>query len=139
MKAAAFSTVSCLLASAIVLGHVVVAQRGGGQPQGAREVAVTEIPGVVAAGVTWTLAWQGTDNADGLVGTADGGLLFAQEQPNRVSKLDTERPPVGLPHGHSWRRFGGDRLQRADSRGGENVHGSRQTGRPLRPVPSRRR
>jgi gluconolactonase len=32
--------------------------------------------------------WQGTDNADGIVGTADGGLLFAQEQPNRISKLD---------------------------------------------------
>src|SRR5207253_99813 len=36
----------------------------------------------------WQLAWQGTDNADGIVGTRDGGLLFAQEQPNRVSKLD---------------------------------------------------
>ena len=34
------------------------------------------------------LAWQGTDNADGIVGTDDGGLLFAQEQPNRISKLD---------------------------------------------------
>src|SRR5438093_720370 len=53
-----------------------------------REVTVTEIPGVVAAGAKWTVAWQGTDNADGIVGTADGGLLFAQEQPNHVSKLD---------------------------------------------------
>src|SRR5262245_37921684 len=53
-----------------------------------RDVNVTEIPGVVAGGAKWTVAWQGTDNADGIVGTADGGLLFAQEQPNRVSKLD---------------------------------------------------
>jgi gluconolactonase len=53
-----------------------------------REVSVTEIPDVVAAGARWTVAWQGTDNADGIVGTADGGLLFAQEQPNQVSKLD---------------------------------------------------
>jgi len=53
-----------------------------------REVSVTEIPGVVAAGAKWTVAWQGTDNADGIVGTSDGGLLFAQEQPNQVSKLD---------------------------------------------------
>src|SRR6266568_4657478 len=53
-----------------------------------KDVTVTEIPGVVAAGAKWTLAWQGTDNADGIVGTADGGLLFAQEQPNRISKLD---------------------------------------------------
>jgi gluconolactonase len=100
MKAAAFSTVSCLLASAITLGHVVAGQ-GGGQPQGVRQVAVTEIPGVVAAGVTWTIAWQGTDNADGLVGTADGGLLFAQEQPNRVSKLDrNDRQSVFLTDTH---------------------------------------
>lgn len=59
-----------------------------GQPQGARDVTVTKIPGVIAAGAKWTLAWQGTDNADGIVGTSDGGLLFAQEQPNRISKLD---------------------------------------------------
>ena len=56
--------------------------------QGVRDVTVTTIPGVIAAGAKWTVAWQGTDNADGIVGTADGGLLFAQEQPNRVRKLD---------------------------------------------------
>jgi hypothetical protein len=39
---------------------------------------------VIAAGATWTLAWQGTDNADGIVGTTDGGLLFAQD-PGRTS------------------------------------------------------
>ena len=64
-----------------------LAQRGG-QPQGAREVVVSAIPGVVAVNSRWMLAWQGTDNADGIVGTDDGGLLFAQEQPNRISKLD---------------------------------------------------
>ena len=63
------------------------AQRGG-QPQGARAVTITAIPGVVAANSRWLLAWQGTNNADGIVGTDDGGLLFAQEQPNRISKLD---------------------------------------------------
>jgi len=80
---ATFTTAWCLLGSALALSPAVF-----GQPQGVREVMVTEIPGVVAAGAKWTLAWQGTDNADGIVGTADGGLLFAQEQPNRVSKLD---------------------------------------------------
>jgi gluconolactonase len=45
------------------------------------------------------LAWQGTDNADGIVGTADGGVLFAQEQPNRVSKLDaTDKVSVAIEH-----------------------------------------
>ncbi len=67
-------------------------QRGGkqgfAQPEGVRAVTVTEIPGVVAAGAKWTVAWQGTDNADGILGTPDGGLLFAQEQPSRVSKLN---------------------------------------------------
>lgn len=48
------------------------------------------IPGVVAAGAPWTIVWQGTDNADGLVGTDDGGLLFAQEQPSQISKLDRD-------------------------------------------------
>jgi gluconolactonase len=49
---------------------------------------VREIAGVVAAAAQWKLVWQGTDNADGIVGTPDGGLLSAQEQPNRILKLD---------------------------------------------------
>jgi len=79
-----------LSGSVFALGQAPAQQ---GQPQGGaagafREVTVTAIPGVVSAGARWTLVWQGTDNADGVVGTDDGGLLFAQEQPNRVSKLD---------------------------------------------------
>ncbi|HEY6509684.1 MAG TPA: hypothetical protein VIY56_16795, partial [Vicinamibacterales bacterium] len=66
----------------------VAGQRGFAQPGGARETTVSAIPGVVAAGSAWVPAWQGADNADGLVGTDDGALLFAQEQPNRVSRLD---------------------------------------------------
>jgi gluconolactonase len=85
-----FAIAGCVLALSV---GVAAQQRGGGgrgfeQPQGAREVAVTAIPGVVAAGAQWTLAWQGADNADGIIGSSDGGLLFAQEQPNRISKLD---------------------------------------------------
>ena len=64
------------------------AQQLGGPAGSLRSVTVGEIPGVVAAGSQWKLAWQGTTNADGLVGTDDEGVLFAQEQPNRVSKLD---------------------------------------------------
>src|SRR5437773_1845569 len=71
-----FAIVLVLLGSALALS------------QEAREVTVMEIPGVVAAGAKWTLAWRGTNNADGILGTADGGLVFAQEQPNQVSKLD---------------------------------------------------
>jgi gluconolactonase len=79
---------------ALALIAATAQPRGGGkkqdfaQPEPAREARVSEIPGVIAAGAQWTLAWQGTDNADGIIGTSDGGLLFAQEQPSRVSKLD---------------------------------------------------
>jgi gluconolactonase len=79
------STIFAVLLS--LLATTLAAQRGGAG-QGVREVTVTAIPGVVAAGATWSTAWQGTDNADGLVATPDGGLLFAQEQPRRISKLD---------------------------------------------------
>jgi gluconolactonase len=82
-----------------VLAAVAGAQRG--QPQGVRDVSVAAIPDVVAAGATWTVAWQGTDNADGIVGTMDGGLLFAQEQPSQVSKLDVnDRVSVYLRDTH---------------------------------------
>jgi gluconolactonase len=71
----------------LVLTPPAIAQRGG-TPQGPKPVVITAIPGVVAGGAAWRIAWQGTDNADGIVGTSDGGLLFAQEQPRRISTLD---------------------------------------------------
>lgn len=58
------------------------------QPAPVRDVTISAIPGVIAANAKWTLVWAGADNADGLVGSADGGVLFAQEQPKRVSKID---------------------------------------------------
>ena len=70
-------TLSCLFVSILALSQV-------------KEVTVTEIPGVVAAGAKWTLAWAGTNNADGIVGTTDGGVIFAQEQPSQVGKLDKD-------------------------------------------------
>jgi gluconolactonase len=69
-------------------GGAAGAAQNFGQPAAARDVTVTAIPGVVAAGAKWMLAWGGPDNADGLLGTDDGGLLFAQEQTSRISKLD---------------------------------------------------
>jgi len=93
MKLKTVFNVGCALCAMIGLSPFAIAQgpgqpKGFPQPRGVREVTVTGIPGVIAAGAKWTVAWQGTDNADGIVGTSDGGLLFAQEQPNRVSKLD---------------------------------------------------
>jgi gluconolactonase len=81
------STTALTALALLALAQSAPAQRGGAPP-GARPVVVTAIPGVVAGGAAWSMAWQGTDNADGIVGTSDGGLLFAQEQPGRISKLD---------------------------------------------------
>jgi gluconolactonase len=53
-----------------------------------RQVTITPISGVVSADAKWTLVWQGTDNADGIIASPDGGLLFAKEQPSRIDKLD---------------------------------------------------
>ena len=78
---------STLAASVFVIGlaGVTIAQQ---QPAPLKDVTISAIPGVIAANAKWTLVWAGSDNADGLVGTADGGVLFAQEQPKRVSKID---------------------------------------------------
>jgi gluconolactonase len=47
------------------------------------------MPGVIAAGARWTDVWHGDgNNADGLVATADGGVLFAQNDNNMVGKID---------------------------------------------------
>jgi gluconolactonase len=48
---------------------------------------VTAIPGVVAAGAKWEIVWADFETADGIVGTADGGILFAQEQTDTVRRL----------------------------------------------------
>jgi len=73
--------------------------RGGGGGRGpgagapatfdAREYTVAGIGGVIAAGARWTEVWRGDgNNADGLVGTNDGGVLFAQNDNNQVGKID---------------------------------------------------
>jgi len=77
-------------AIAISFGALVAAQQPNAfpQPSPEKQVTVPAIPGVIAAGAKWKLVWQGPDNADGIIGTKDGGLLFAQEQPSTVGMLD---------------------------------------------------
>ncbi len=54
-----------------------------------RNYAVTEIPGVIAAGQRWKSIWTGTgNNADGVIATDDGGILVAQNTNSTVMKLD---------------------------------------------------
>jgi len=72
--------------------------RGGGRgpapAAGERDVAATEIPGVIAAGSKWTFVWQQAgNNGDGIVGTNDGGLLLAQNDSSVVLKLDSKGKP----------------------------------------------
>jgi gluconolactonase len=66
-------------------------QAGGQTPPllaGERAAVVTEIPGVIAAGAQWELIWADFETADGIVSTADGGVLFAQEQTDTIRRLD---------------------------------------------------
>ena len=55
------------------------------------EYAVTEIPGVIAAGQRWTSIYNTTgNNADGPIASDDGGLLIAQNDNGAVVKLDAK-------------------------------------------------
>lgn len=58
------------------------------KPVAAKDVTSTAIPGVIAAGQKWKMAWQGEATADGMVATDDNGLIVAQEQSNRILKID---------------------------------------------------
>ena len=81
---ATFTILWCLLGSILTFGAVSAPQ----DETLPRKVEVRGIPGVIAAGSEWQQAWQGTDNADGLLGLPDGSLLFAQEQTSTIRKLD---------------------------------------------------
>jgi gluconolactonase len=67
--------------------------KGGGKAPaaaaGPRDTKVTEIPGVIAAGQQWKEVWTvDGNNADGIIGTKDGGILIAQNDNSTVVKLD---------------------------------------------------
>ena len=79
---------SGLFLSSLGLSPLAAQPRNFPQPAPPREVTITAIPGVIAAGAKWTLVYQSNVNSDGIVGSPDGGLLFAQEQRNQISKLD---------------------------------------------------
>jgi gluconolactonase len=66
------------------LAHPVAAQPLAGE----RAAAVTAIPEVIGADAAWELVWADFKTADGIVGTPDGGVLFAQEQGDTIRKLD---------------------------------------------------
>ena len=89
---------SCKTPPAIPGGRGPAGGRGGARgappPQPIRDYAVTDIPGVITAGRTWTFVWQQAgNNGDGIVGTEDGGVLVAQNDISTVVKLDSNGKP----------------------------------------------
>jgi len=68
------------------------------EPPPKRDYSVTEIPGVIAAGQKWKSIWTGTgNNADGIIGTKDGGILAAQNTNSAVMKIDKDAK-VSFPY-----------------------------------------
>jgi gluconolactonase len=64
--------------------------RGPAQPQTDKAYTVAAIPGVIAAGQRWDIVWRDKgNNADGIIGTKDGGLLLAQNDKSDVVKIDS--------------------------------------------------
>jgi gluconolactonase len=80
----------CIVAS-VFFAHGAVAQN---LLPGERDANVVAISGVVAAGTKWQLIWADFETADGILGTSDGGVMFAQEQTDTIRKLD--------PTGKEW-------------------------------------
>lgn len=52
------------------------------------QVTIIALPGIIAANSQWKMVWHGTATADGIAGTKDGSILFAQEQTNSIGKID---------------------------------------------------
>lgn len=73
--------------------RVPVAQPGGGVAEAARprDVTAKPIPGIIAAGASFTQVFQTVgNNVDGIVAAPDGSLLASQEGNNAVLKLDKD-------------------------------------------------
>jgi len=86
MNSRHWACLSGVLLAIVLAASPATAQRLAGE----REARITGIPGVVAAGTQWQLVWADFVTADGIVGTPDGGVMFAQEQTDTIKKLDTD-------------------------------------------------
>ncbi len=94
------SKTQAIVVLALSINILVAQPRTFPQPPPPKDVTITAIPGIIDAGATWKLVWQGDSNADGIVGYKNG-LLFAQEQTNHVNMLDkNDKFSVFLSNGH---------------------------------------
>src|SRR5437773_8488540 len=90
----------CVVCPAVVLLFIAHASAQQLLP-GEREAVVAGIPGVIDAGTKWQLIWADFKTADGIVGTPDGGVIFAQEQSDTIRKLDvTDKEYIYLTDTH---------------------------------------
>ena len=80
-----------VVAVSLAVGSLLAARGAVAQVllPGEREANVAAIPGVVAAGAKWQIVWADFKTADGIGGTSDGGVIFAQEQSDSVKRLDS--------------------------------------------------
>ena len=87
---AALRSTRMLTCAAALLTLAAVPREAASQQllPGEREAKIGAIPGIVGADAKWELIWADFETADGIVGTRDGGVLFAQEQTDTVRKLD---------------------------------------------------
>jgi gluconolactonase len=87
-------TIRTIATAAVALCVTLAAPAAAQLLDGETEAAVPAISGVTAAGAKWERAWQSPMTADGITASADGSLLFAQEQSNSIKKL--------WPDGQEW-------------------------------------
>lgn len=86
------SLLSCCAAGIALLASLVPAQAQ--LLAGEREADISAIPGVIAADAEWELVWADFVTADGILGTADGGVMFAQEQTDKIIKLNAAHEEI---------------------------------------------
>ena len=79
------STPALVLVNFVLLATSIEAQLLPGES----EARPSSIPGIIDASARWELVWSGVASADGIVGD-ENGVLFAQEQTDRVVYLDNE-------------------------------------------------
>jgi len=84
---AAGSAPECMPATQQVPRRVQL-RPGADMPPPPRDLTISAIPGVVAAGGAWTKVWQGGGNsADGVLPAREGGVLVAQEDFDTVLRI----------------------------------------------------
>src|SRR5579883_978824 len=87
-----------LLLAALLSGALIAQPRNFPQPPPYKEVTITAIPGVVAAGVKWTEVWHGDATADGIAGTKTAAWCSLRSRPTAsTSWTRTENSPSSFP------------------------------------------